>query len=204
MGAGRAFRPVQPDNCSSSSVFGLVTSAFGSHYGAPTNVAIGRLDGPAHDGAVATGDDDALYVLTAVLLTPAKFPSVLGRLPGGLRCTDPTPAMGTVSCSARTARVHGGRSSSTTSPVAVAIASWDCGMEHELSPDERTVLFRTARLLDVAVAAPGVPARTTPRPAHGSACAHPTEHRNLGDRPNDGSAADEIALQLGDLAGTDH
>ena len=30
------------------------------------------------DDAVATGDDDALYVLTAVLLTPAQFPSVLG------------------------------------------------------------------------------------------------------------------------------
>ena len=30
------------------------------------------------EDAVATGDDDALYVLTAVLLTPAKFPSVLG------------------------------------------------------------------------------------------------------------------------------
>ena len=31
----------------------------------------------ATDDAVAA-DDDALYVLTAVLLTPAKFPSVLG------------------------------------------------------------------------------------------------------------------------------
>jgi hypothetical protein len=49
--------------------------------------------------------------------------------------------------------------------VAVAIASWDCGMEYELSPDERTVVAALPGWpLAVAVAAPGVPAPHDPDP----------------------------------------
>jgi hypothetical protein len=49
--------------------------------------------------------------------------------------------------------------------VAVAIASWDCGMEYELSPDERTVVAALPGWpLAVAVAAPGVPAPHDPGP----------------------------------------
>ncbi|MFE4994735.1 hypothetical protein ACFRH4_25920 [Streptomyces mirabilis] len=120
------------------------------------------------DGAVATGDDDALYVLTAVLLTPAKFPSVLGDdYPEACAALDLAPladgyglVLGQDGEGARWTVVI-----DDVSLVAVAIASWDCGMEHELSPDERTVVSALPGWpLDVAVAAPGVPAPHDPAP----------------------------------------
>ncbi|MFG3144846.1 hypothetical protein [Streptomyces sp. NPDC048243] len=149
--------------------------------------------------AVATVDDDALYVLTAVLLTPAKFPSVLGD--------DYPEACATLGL-APLAEGYGlvlgqdGEGARWTvviddvSLVAVAIASWDCGMEHELSPDERTVVAALPGWpLEVAVAAPGIPAPHDPS-------TDPTERPPL--TPPDTSTwgpaqrrlgADEIALQ---------
>ncbi|MEV5781466.1 hypothetical protein ACGFWD_18985 [Streptomyces sp. NPDC048448] len=118
--------------------------------------------------AVATGDDDALYVLTAVLLTPAKFPSVLGDdYPEACAALDLAPlsdgygiVLGQDGDGARWTVVI-----DDVSLVAVAIASWDCGMEHELSPDERTVVCALPGWpLAVAVAAPGVPAPHDPAP----------------------------------------
>ncbi|MFJ4898442.1 hypothetical protein [Streptomyces sp. NPDC088727] len=117
------------------------------------------------DNAVA---DDALYVLTAVLLTPAQFPSVLG---------DDYPA----ACAALgldpSATGYGlvigqdGEGARWTvaiddvSLVAVAIASWDCGMEYDLSPDERSVVRALPGWpLAVAVTAPGVAAPHDPAP----------------------------------------
>ncbi|MCX4452281.1 hypothetical protein OOK58_09135 [Streptomyces sp. NBC_01728] len=151
------------------------------------------------DGAVATGDDDALYVLTAVLLTPAKFPSVLGDdYPEACAALDLAPladgyglVLGQDGEGARWTVVI-----DDVSLVAVAIASWDCGMEHELSPDERTVVSALPGWpLDVAVAAPGVPAPHDPAPelAERPALTPPDTttwgpaQRRLG--------ADEIALQ---------
>jgi hypothetical protein len=47
--------------------------------------------------------------------------------------------------------------------VAVAIASWDCGMEYELSPEERTVVSALPGWpLALSVSAPGVPAPHDP------------------------------------------
>ncbi|MFE9988916.1 hypothetical protein ACFYRK_18830 [Streptomyces sp. NPDC005381] len=149
--------------------------------------------------AVATVDDDALYVLTAVLLTPAKFPSVLGD--------DYPEACATLGL-APLAEGYGlvlgqdGEGARWTvviddvSLVAVAIASWDCGMEHELSPDERTVVAALPGWpLEVAVAAPGIPAPHDPS-------TDPTERPPLTppDTTTWGPAqrrlgADEIALQ---------
>ncbi|MEU1531929.1 hypothetical protein [Streptomyces fagopyri] len=120
------------------------------------------------EDAVATGDDDALYVLTAVLLTPAKFPSVLGDdYPEACAALDLAPladgygiVLGQDGDGARWTVVI-----DDVSLVAVAIASWDCGMEHELSPDERTVVCALPGWpLAVAVAAPGVPAPHDPAP----------------------------------------
>ncbi|MEU8625082.1 hypothetical protein [Streptomyces sp. NPDC048669] len=122
------------------------------------------------DNAVA--DDDALYVLTAVLLTPAQFPSVLG---------DDYPA----ACAALGLQAYaegyglvigqdGGGARWTVvvddvSLVAVAIASWDCGMEYDLSPDDRTVVCALPGWpLTVAVAAPGVAAPHDPAPDPGT------------------------------------
>jgi hypothetical protein len=150
------------------------------------------------EDAVAAADD-ALYVLTAVLLTPAKFPSVLGD-----DYPEACAALGLAPLADGYGLVLGqdGEGARWTvviddvSLVAVAIASWDCGMEYDLSPDERTVVAALPGWpLEVAVAAPGVPAPHDPAPeiADGPPLCPPDTstwgpaQRRLG--------ADEIALQ---------
>ncbi|CAM5592616.1 Integral membrane protein OS=Streptomyces fumanus OX=67302 GN=GCM10018772_67570 PE=4 SV=1 [Streptomyces fumanus] len=80
--------------------------------------------------------------------------------------------------------------------VAVAIASWDCGMEYELSPDERTVVAALPGWpLAVAVAAPGVPAPHDPVPeADGRPPLQPPDTASWGPAQRR-LGADEIALQ---------
>ncbi|MFI7400582.1 hypothetical protein ACIBW9_08840 [Streptomyces sp. NPDC049541] len=150
------------------------------------------------EDAVAAADD-ALYVLTAVLLTPAKFPSVLGDdYPEACAALGLAPladgyglVLGQDGDGARWTVVV-----DDVSLVAVAIASWDCGMEYDLSPDERSVVAALPGWpLAVAVAAPGVPAPHDPDPevADGPPLTPPDTsrwgpaQRRLG--------ADEIALQ---------
>jgi len=120
------------------------------------------------DEDVVTVDDDALYVLTAILLTPANFPSVLGDdYPAACAALGLAPladgyglVIGQDSEGARWTVVV-----DDVSLVAVAIASWDCGMEYDLSPDERSVVTALPGWpLAVAVAAPGVPAPHDPPP----------------------------------------
>ncbi|MFB7331454.1 hypothetical protein ACFC00_07375 [Streptomyces adustus] len=115
--------------------------------------------------------DDALYVLTALLLTPAKFPSVLGDdYPEACSALGLAPlvdgyglVLGQDGSGARwTVAID------DVSLVAVAIATWDCGMEYDLSPEERTVVAALPGWpLEVAVAAPGVPAPHDPAPEDG-------------------------------------
>ncbi|WP_069762453.1 hypothetical protein [Streptomyces sp. LUP47B] len=150
------------------------------------------------EDAVAAADD-ALYVLTAVLLTPAKFPSVLGD-----DYPEACAALGLAPLADGYGLVLGqdGDGARWTvaiddvSLVAVAIASWDCGMEYDLSPDERSVVAALPGWpLALAVAAPGVPAPHDPDPevAEGPRLTPPdtstwgSAQRRLG--------ADEIALQ---------
>ncbi|WP_442806456.1 hypothetical protein [Streptomyces sp. NBC_01022] len=125
------------------------------------------------EGAVAgtdntVADDDALYVLTAVLLTPAQFPSVLGDdYPAACAALGLEPyaegyglILGQDSDGARWTVVV-----DDVSLVAVAIASWDCGMEYDLSPDDRSVVCALPGWpLAVAIAAPGVAAPHDPAP----------------------------------------
>ncbi|WP_372343587.1 hypothetical protein [Streptomyces sp. KL116D] len=120
------------------------------------------------DDAVAAKDDDALYVLTAVLLTPAKFPSVLGD-----DYPEACAALGLAPLADGYGLVLGqdGEGARWTvvvddvSLVAVAIASWDCGMEYELSPDEDSMVCALPGWpLALAVSAPGVPAPHDPAP----------------------------------------
>ncbi|MEU3935809.1 hypothetical protein AB0E85_27785 [Streptomyces sp. NPDC029044] len=151
------------------------------------------------DEEAVAAEDDALYVLTAVLLTPAKFPSVLGD-----DYPEACAALGLAPLADGYGLVLGQDSEGArwtvaiddVSLVAVAIASWDCGMEYELSPDERTVVAALPGWpLAVAVAAPGVPAPHDPDPeADGRPPLAPPDtsvwgpaQRRLG--------ADEIALQ---------
>ncbi|MFF4209408.1 hypothetical protein ACFYZE_08655 [Streptomyces sp. NPDC001796] len=124
------------------------------------------MTGTDEDSVAAT--DDALYVLTAILLTPAQFPSVLGDdYPEACAALGLPPVadgyglvLGQDGDGARWTVVV-----DDVSLVAVAIASWDCGMEYDLSPDERTVVAALPGWpLAVAVAAPGVPAPHDPAP----------------------------------------
>ncbi|MER5985429.1 hypothetical protein [Streptomyces sp. NPDC001787] len=113
-------------------------------------------------------DDDALLVLTAALLTPARFPSVLGDdYVAACRALALEPyeegyglVLGQDGTGARWTVVV-----EDVSLVAVAISAWDCGMEYDLSPDDRSVVCALPGWpLDVAVAAPGVPAPHDPLP----------------------------------------
>ncbi|MEW2551387.1 hypothetical protein AB0957_06510 [Streptomyces zhihengii] len=122
-------------------------------------------------GSEETVDDDALYVLTAVLLTPAQFPSVLGDdYPQACLSLALEPyaegyglVIGQDAEGARWTVVV-----DDVSLVAVAIASWDCGMEYDLSPDENSVVAALPGWpLELAVAAPGVPAPHDPVPEEG-------------------------------------
>ncbi|MFF5970270.1 hypothetical protein ACFY7C_01975 [Streptomyces sp. NPDC012769] len=117
------------------------------------------------------GDDDALFVLTAALLTPAQFPSVLGDdYPAACAALRLEPyaegyglVLGQDGTGARWTVVV-----DDVSLVAVAIASWDCGMEYDLSPDERSVVSALPGWpLAVATAAPGLPAPHDPAPEEG-------------------------------------
>ncbi|MFI1396138.1 hypothetical protein [Streptomyces sp. NPDC020681] len=144
-------------------------------------------------------DEDALYVLTAVLLTPAQFPSVLGDdFPAACAELGLEPydegyglVLGQDSGGARWTVVI-----DDVSLVAVAIASWDCGMEYELSPNERTMVAALPGWpLDLAVAAPGVPAPHDPPPEEGDRPPlAPPDTDNWGPAQRR-LGADEVALQ---------
>ncbi|MEW2286793.1 hypothetical protein [Streptomyces sp. NPDC047841] len=151
------------------------------------------------DAEPVAAADDALYVLTAVLLTPAQFPSVLGDdYPEACAALDLAPradgyglVLGQDGLGARWTVVI-----DDVSLVAVAIASWDCGMEYELSPDERAVVTALPGWpLAVAVAAPGVPAPHDP-PAEeaGRSALCPPDTASWGPAQRR-LGADEIALQ---------
>ncbi|MFF7353694.1 hypothetical protein ACFZA1_13720 [Streptomyces filipinensis] len=150
------------------------------------------------DEAVAAADD-ALYVLTAVLLTPAQFPSVLGD-----DYPEACAALGLAPLADGYGLVLGqdGEGARWTvviddvSLVAVAIASWDCGMEYELSPDERAVVAALPGWpLAVAVAAPGVAAPHDPAPeAADRPALSPPDTSSWGPAQRR-LGADEIALQ---------
>ncbi|MFI6060735.1 hypothetical protein [Streptomyces sp. NPDC051286] len=148
-------------------------------------------------------DEDALYVLTAVLLTPAQFPSVLGDdYPAACAALGLEPyaegyglVLGQDDGGARWTVVV-----DDVSLVAVAIASWDCGMEYDLSPDDRSVVCALRGWpLALAVAAPGVPAPHDPLPDPEAAGTDlpplsPPDTESWGP-PQRRLGADEIALQ---------
>ncbi|MEV4331620.1 hypothetical protein AB0K02_13925 [Streptomyces sp. NPDC049597] len=150
-------------------------------------------------GAEEAVDDDALYVLTAVLLTPAQFPSVLGDdYPAACEALGLEPyaegyglVLGQDADGARWTVVV-----DDVSLVAVAIASWDCGMEYDLSPDERSMVAALPGWpLAVAVAAPNLPAPHDPAPEEGDRPPlTPPDTRRWGPAQRR-LGADEIALQ---------
>ncbi|ATW51940.1 hypothetical protein [Streptomyces xantholiticus] len=150
-------------------------------------------------GAEDTVDDDSLYVLTAVLLTPARFPSVLGDdYPAACEALALEPyaegyglVLGQDCDGARWTVVV-----DDVSLVAVAIASWDCGMDYDLSPDERSVVAALPGWpLAVAVAAPGVPAPHDPVPEEGDRAPLAPPDCDTWGPAQRRLGADEVALQ---------
>ncbi|WCN05979.1 hypothetical protein [Streptomyces sp. M92] len=150
------------------------------------------------ENAVAAAED-ALYVLTAVLLTPAKFPSVLGD-----DYVEACAALGLPPLADGYGLVLGqdGDGARWTvvvddvSLVAVAVASWDCGMEYDLSPDERTVVAALPGWpLSVAVAAPGVPTPHDPVPESADQPALSPPDTSVWGPAQRRMGADEIAAQ---------
>ncbi|MFG2666731.1 hypothetical protein ACGFY6_21135 [Streptomyces sp. NPDC048387] len=108
----------------------------------------------------------SLYVLSAVLLTPTQFPALLGDdFPEACALLGLAPAaegyglvLGQDEEGARWTVVV-----DDVSLVAAAIASWDCGMEYDLSPDERTIVLSLAGWpLELTVSTPGLPAPHDP------------------------------------------
>ncbi|MET9083073.1 hypothetical protein ABZX77_14460 [Streptomyces sp. NPDC004237] len=147
----------------------------------------------------AVAADEALYVLTAVLLTPAQFPSVLGDdYPEACAALELAPradgyglVLGQDGEGARWTVVI-----DDVSLVAVAIASWDCGMEYDLSPDERTVVAALPGWpLAVAVAAPNVPAPHDPEPEVADRAPLTPPDTSTWGPAQRRLGADEIALQ---------
>lgn len=148
---------------------------------------------------MATADDDALYVLTAVLLTPAQFPSALGDdYPAACATLDLEPyaegyglVLGQDGQGARwTVAID------DVSLVAVAIASWDCGMEYDLSPDERSVVAALPGWpLAVATASPDLPAPHDPEPEEGERTPLTPPDDAVWGPAQRRLGADEVALQ---------
>ncbi|WP_371679948.1 hypothetical protein [Streptomyces sp. NBC_01276] len=109
----------------------------------------------------AEEDGGSLFVLTAVLLTPTQFPTAFGDdFPQACALLG-VPAVADGYGLVLGQDAEGARWTvvvDDVSLVATAIASWDCGMEYELSPDESTIVLSLAGWpLDLTVAAPGIP-----------------------------------------------
>ncbi|MEU5211192.1 hypothetical protein [Streptomyces sp. NPDC020742] len=146
-----------------------------------------------------SADNDQLFVLTAVLLTPAQFPSVLGddypEVCAGLGLEPYAEGYGLV-LGQDGSGARWTVATEDVSLVACAIAAWDCGMEYDLSPGEDSIVGALPGWpLALAVAAPGVPQPHDPAPQEGDpmplappdATTWGPAQRRLG--------ADEIALQ---------
>ncbi|MFG2888695.1 hypothetical protein [Streptomyces sp. NPDC048248] len=121
--------------------------------------------------ATESADNDQLLVLTAVLLTPAQFPSVLGddypEVCAGLGLEPYEEGYGLVLGQDGS----GARWTVVTEDVplvACAIAAWDCGMEYDLSPGENSIVGALPGWpVALAVSAPGVPQPHDPEPQDG-------------------------------------
>lgn len=146
-----------------------------------------------------SADNDQLFVLTAVLLTPAQFPSVLGddypEVCAGLGLEPYAEGYGLVLGQDG----EGARWTVATEDVplvACAVAAWDCGMEYDLSPREETLVAALPGWpLALAVSAPGVPEPHDPAPQDGDpAPLSPPDASRWGPAQRR-LGADEIALQ---------
>lgn len=120
---------------------------------------------------VTTTDQDAFYVLTGLLLTPAQFPGVLADdYVAACEALDLEPweagyglVLGQDADGARWTLV-----THDAALVACAVAAWDCGLEYDLEPPERSVIASLPGWpLELAVQAPDLPDPHDPADADG-------------------------------------
>ncbi|MFE0190024.1 hypothetical protein [Streptomyces sp. NPDC059008] len=146
-----------------------------------------------------SADNDQLFVLTAVLLTPAQFPSVLGddypEVCAGLGLEPYAEGYGLV-LGQDGSGARWTVATEDVSLVACAIAAWDCGMEYDLSPGESSIVAALPGWpLALAVSAPGVPQPHDPPPEEGDpAPLAPPDAAEWGPAQRR-LGADEIAMQ---------
>lgn len=144
-------------------------------------------------------DDDALFVLTAAMLTPGQFPGVLG---------DDYPAacaeLGLEPLSAGYGLVFGQDgggarwtvATTDAAMVACALAAWDCGLEYDLSPDENSMAASLPGWpLPVAVAVPGIPEPHDPSEEDGGRPPLSPPDTSVWGPPQRRLGADEIAVR---------
>lgn len=144
------------------------------------------------------GDDDALFVLTAAMLTPERFPGALG---------DDYPAacaeLGLEPLHEGYGLVFGQDgggarwtvATTDTAMVACALAAWDCGLAYDLSPDENTMAASLPGWpLAVAVSVPGVPAPHDPSEEEGGRPPLSPPDTSVWGPPQRRLGADEIAV----------
>ncbi|MET9222894.1 hypothetical protein ABZX65_29620 [Streptomyces sp. NPDC003300] len=144
-------------------------------------------------------DDDALFVLTAAMLTPGQFPGVLG---------DDYPAacaeLGLEPLADGYGLVFGQDgggarwtvATTDTATVACALAAWDCGLEYDLAPDENSLAASLPGWpLPVAVAVPGIPAPHDPTDGEGGRAPLSPPDTSVWGPPQRRLGADEIAVR---------
>ncbi|CAG7656271.1 hypothetical protein [Actinacidiphila bryophytorum] len=141
--------------------------------------------------------DDELFVLTAAMLTPERFPGVLGDdYPAACAQLGLTPLPDGYGL--MFGQDGGGArwtvATTDAAMVACALAAWDCGLEYELAPGEESLAASLPGWpLPVAVAVPGVPAPHDPADeAAGPALAPPDI--SVWGPPQRRLGADEIAV----------
>lgn len=144
-------------------------------------------------------DDDALFVLTAAMLTPGQFPGVLGddypEACAELGLEPLADGYGLVF-----GQDGGGArwtvATTDTAMVACALAAWDCGLEYDLSPDENSLAASLPGWpLPVAVAVPGIPAPHDPSEATSGRPPLTPPDTSVWGPPQRRLGADEIAVR---------
>jgi hypothetical protein len=144
-------------------------------------------------------EDDALFVLTAALLTPGQFPGVLGddypSACAGLGLEPLDAGYGLVFGQDGT----GARWTVATTDswmVACALAAWDCGLEYDLSPDENSMAASLPGWpVPVAVAVPGLPEPFDPDEETGGGPALTPPDTSVWGPAQRRLGADEIAIR---------
>ncbi len=149
--------------------------------------------------SVEAPDEDALFVLTAAMLTPGRFPGVLGddypAACAGLGLEPVASGYGLV-FGQDGAGARWTVATTDAAMVACALAAWDCGLEYDLAPDEESLAASLPGWpLPVAVSVPGIPDPHDPDEEPGGRPALTPPDTSVWGPPQRRLGADEIAVR---------